>query len=50
MVPISLTMDLPNLKLGKTGNSKYRRRVTSPQMQTMLGKVGDQRFDQTVWD
>lgn len=34
-----LTMDLPHLKLGKTGNAKYRRRVTSPQMQTMLGKA-----------
>jgi hypothetical protein len=34
-----LEMDLPHLKLGKTGNAKYRRRVTSPAMQTMLGKM-----------
>ncbi len=32
-------MVLPHLKLGKTGNAKYRHRVTSPQMQTMLGKA-----------
>ncbi|MGH1417130.1 MAG: site-specific integrase [Pelagimonas sp.] len=31
-------MDLPHLKLANTGNAKYRRRVTSPQMRTMLGK------------
>lgn len=30
-------MDLPHLKLAPTGNAKYRRRVTSPQMQTLLG-------------
>lgn len=30
-------MDLPHLKQGKTGNAKYRRRVTSPQMQAMIG-------------
>jgi hypothetical protein len=30
-------MDLPHLKFVKTGNAKYRRRVTSPQMQAMLG-------------
>lgn len=32
-------MDLPHLKVGKTGNAKYRRRVTSPAMQTMLGRM-----------
>ncbi|MEL6450213.1 MAG: hypothetical protein AAFQ19_03055, partial [Pseudomonadota bacterium] len=31
-------MDLPHLKLGKSGNAKYRRRVTSPAMRAMLGK------------
>lgn len=31
-------MDLPHLKLSKTGNAKYRRRVTSPQMRVILGK------------
>jgi len=31
-------MELPHLKIGKAGNAKYRRRVTSPQMRTMLGK------------
>ena len=31
-------MDLPHLKLADKGNAKYRRRVTSPQMRTMLGK------------
>jgi hypothetical protein len=33
-----LSTDLPHLKLAKTGNAKYRRRVTSPQMRAMLGK------------
>ncbi|MEP5633925.1 MAG: site-specific integrase [Tateyamaria sp.] len=33
-----LSMDLPHLKLAKTGNAKYRRRVTSVQMRAMLGK------------
>lgn len=31
-------MDLPHLKLAKTGNAKYRRRVTSAPMRAMLGK------------
>ncbi len=31
-------MELPHLKIGKTGNAKYRRRVTSPQMRALLGK------------
>ncbi|MEM8692441.1 MAG: site-specific integrase [Pseudomonadota bacterium] len=31
-------MDLPHLKLAKTGNAKYRRRVTSEAMRAMLGK------------
>ncbi|WP_237061338.1 tyrosine-type recombinase/integrase [Loktanella sp. M215] len=31
-------MDLPHLKLAPTGNAKYRRRVTSPQMRVMLGR------------
>jgi hypothetical protein len=31
-------MDLLHLKLEKTGNAKYRRRVTSPQMRALLGK------------
>jgi len=31
-------MELPHLKIGKTGNAKYRRRITSPQMRAMLGK------------
>lgn len=30
-------MELSHLKQGKTGNAKYRRRVTSKQMQAMLG-------------
>jgi integrase len=31
-------MDLPHLKLAKTGNAKYRRRITSPEMRVMLGR------------
>lgn len=31
-------MDLPHLKLSKTGNAKYRRRITSPQLRAVLGK------------
>lgn len=31
-------MDLPHLKRAKTGNAKYRRRVTSPRMRVVLGK------------
>jgi len=30
-------MNLPHLKMGKTGNAKYRRRITSPEMRAMLG-------------
>lgn len=32
------TIDLPHLKLTKTGNAKYRRRVTSPPLRAVLGK------------
>jgi hypothetical protein len=32
-------MDLPHLKLAKTGNAKYRRRITSPEMRVMLGRT-----------
>ena len=32
------TIELQHLKLAKTGNAKYRRRVTSPAMQAMIGR------------
>lgn len=33
-----LTLELPYLKIGKAGNAKYRRKVTSEAMRAMVGK------------